>query len=59
MAGDCACETFGVLSNTEQDAELNVLLAGFHIPRDHPTGDNKHTVMSAKTMYTVYNNRRA
>lgn len=40
MVGNGACKTIGVLSNTEQDAELSVLLARFHSPREHPAGDS-------------------
>ncbi len=54
-----ACEAFRILGNAEQNSELAVLLAAFCCSMNYLRKSFEHTVISAKTAYTVYKSRRA
>lgn len=53
MVWNGTCDAFRILNNAEQNSKLEVLSAAFHGPRNHFAEDNEHTVISAKTAYTV------
>lgn len=56
---DGTCKAFRILGNAEQYSKLSVLSAAIYSDRIYVGQDDKPTVMSVKTAYNVYNNRRA